>query len=71
MTREERNRLRRAVANYMQSEGCCCCSDYEQHQLDRGVLAKLLRVPMYKDGSGYDFTRYRDAQPRVKRRSYG
>jgi len=50
--------IRQAVADYMSSEGCSCCRgrDHEQHA---AALAKLLRVPKYKDRSGYDFARFR------------
>lgn len=50
--------IRQAVADYMQSEGCSCCegSDHAEHE---ARLAKLLRVPRYKDGSGYDFPKFR------------
>ena len=50
--------IRRAVADYMQSEGCSCCRNYEVHQEHKASLAKLLRVPKYKDGSGYNFGRF-------------
>jgi hypothetical protein len=51
--------IRRAVANYMYSEGCACCrgSDHDKH---KAVLAKLLRVSKYSDGSGYDFSKFRE-----------
>lgn len=51
--------IRIAVANYMGSEGCSCCqgSDHDDH---KEALAKLLNVPKYPDGSGYDFRRFRD-----------
>lgn len=51
--------IRRAVADYMRSEGCSCCGDYSAHQQHAAVLGKLLNVPAYKDGSGYDFRRFR------------
>lgn len=51
--------VRRAVADYMRSEGCGCCSDREEHKKDEERLGKLLGVKKYKDGSGYDFTKYR------------
>jgi methionine aminopeptidase len=51
--------IREAVANYMSSEGCACCRNIEAHKLHEAHLAKLLRVPKYKDGSGYDFGRFR------------
>lgn len=53
--------IRKAVAHYMASEGCSCCGNYEQHQVDAKALGRLLRVKPYADGSGYDFRRYRDA----------
>ena len=56
--------VRQAVAEYMQSEGCSCCRNYEKHVENAARLAKLLRVPKYKDGSGYDFSRYRTKRKR-------
>lgn len=58
MTPAERAALRQAVADYMQSEGCSCCENTEAHKAARQRLAKLLRVPLYGDKSGYDFNRY-------------
>lgn len=52
--------IRRLIANYMGSEGCSCCRDYEQHDIDKKKIAKLLKVPMYDDKSGYDFSLFRD-----------
>ncbi len=51
--------LRKAVADYMGSEGCSCCRNTEEHELNAARLAKLLNVRKYPDGSGYDFSRYR------------
>ena len=51
--------LRRAVADYMRSEGCSCCQDIDGHNKHKEALAKLLHVKKYSDGSGYDFGRYR------------
>lgn len=53
-----KEKLRGAVADYMWSEGCDCCrgNDHAEHA---ETLAKLLGVPPYPDGSGYDFTKYR------------
>jgi len=51
--------MRTAIADYMASEGCSCCRDDEGHRKHAEKLAKLLRVPKYKDGSGYDFSKYR------------
>lgn len=55
--------VRRAVADYMASEGCGCCSDEEKHAAAEAVLAKLLHVPKYPDGSGYDFRKFRTPKP--------
>jgi hypothetical protein len=51
--------IRKAVADYMSSEGCSCCQNVEAHQRHAAALAKLLHVPKYEDGSGYDFSRFR------------
>jgi hypothetical protein len=56
--------VRQAVADYMWSEGCSCCSDKQAHDAAKARLARLLRVPQYHDGSGYDF--YRFATERAK-----
>lgn len=53
------NGLRRAIADYMSSEGCGCCSDYEKHKEHERGIAVLLHVPKYKDGSGYNFAKFR------------
>lgn len=58
MSPEKFAAIRRAVADYMRSEGCGCCSDRAAHEADTERLAMLLRVPMYDDKSGYDFGRY-------------
>jgi len=55
-----RAELRTAVADYMWSEGCECCSNEEQHSKDSEALGKLLNVPKYPDGSGRDFSKYRN-----------
>lgn len=57
-----RSELRRALADYMRTEGCSCCRNNEAHAEAEARLAKLLKVPRYEDGSGYDFGRY--ATPR-------
>lgn len=50
--------VRQAIADYMQSEGCTCCRDIEAHEKHSARLGKLLRVPKYSDGSGYDFRKF-------------
>lgn len=54
--------VRTALADYIASEGCSCCQDKEEHQRAAESLAKLLKVPKYKDGSGYDFTKFKSKQ---------
>lgn len=51
--------VRTALADYMYAEGCSCCRDTEKHDEAAARLAKLLSVPAYSDGSGYDFSLYR------------
>lgn len=51
--------LRRAVADYMQSEGCSCCQNVEAHKRHASILAHLLDVPMYEDGYGYNFEQFK------------
>lgn len=58
--------IRRAVADYMWSEGCSCCRDGDAHKEHEAALAKLLRVPKYPDDSGYDFGRFRTKKKAVR-----
>jgi hypothetical protein len=51
--------IRKAFADYKYSEGCSCCQNTEAHAEAEKRLAKLLKVPMYKDRSGYDFEKFR------------
>jgi hypothetical protein len=51
--------VRTAIADYMQSEGCSCCQDVDAHKEHEKKLAELLDVPMYQDGSGYNFPQFR------------
>jgi methionine aminopeptidase len=55
--------IRQAIADYMGSEGCSCCQNIDAHKLHTARLAGLLDVPMYSDGSGYDFHQFRSEQP--------
>jgi excinuclease UvrABC ATPase subunit len=52
---EQKGNIRKAVADYMSSEGCSCCGDYEAHKDHKNALGVLLDVPKYDDDSGYDF----------------
>lgn len=53
-----KKQVREAISNYMRSEGCGCCSDAKDHEANAERLAKLLSVPKYKDGSGYNFPKF-------------
>lgn len=55
---EKLQAIRQAVADYMQSEGCSCCQNREKHNDAARRIAALLEVPMYDDGSGYDFDQF-------------
>jgi len=50
--------IRQAVADYMRSEGCSCCRDEMAHREHTAALAGLLDVPLYPDGSGYNFSQF-------------
>ena len=62
-TSDFRNAVRRAVADYMKSEGCSCCRDIDAHEKHAAALARLLKVPMYDDGSGWDFSIFASPVP--------
>lgn len=58
--------LRTAVADYMFSEGCGCCSDREEHDAHKARLGQLLDVPAEPNGDGdvwYNFNPYRTPRP--------
>lgn len=59
MTREEKKTLRTVVADLLQASGCSCCQDTPRWEQAQARLAKLLGVPKYKDGSGFDFSKFR------------
>lgn len=54
-----KEQLRKAVADYMRSEGCSCCQDVEAHRRHTKRLAELLDVPAYDDNSGYNFSQFK------------
>jgi hypothetical protein len=62
MTKQERAELRRLLGDYIASEGCSCCENIDEHKAAGDALGKLLKVSKYKDGSGYDFRRYRSLE---------
>ena len=49
--------IRQAIADYMGSEGCSCCRNIGDHNASKGILGKLLNVPMFSDKSGYNFSK--------------
>jgi hypothetical protein len=55
---DDKGKLKRAIADYMQSEGCDCCSNTDAHKEHKKILAEMLGVPKYSDGSGYNFKRF-------------
>lgn len=50
--------IRKALGDYIRSEGCSCCQNTEKHEKALARLGKLLRAKKFKDGSGYDFWSY-------------
>ncbi|MEK6879393.1 MAG: hypothetical protein AABY22_07295 [Nanoarchaeota archaeon] len=50
--------IRTALADYIKSEGCSCCRNIDEHNIAEEKLGKLLKIPKFKDGSGYDFWKY-------------
>lgn len=50
--------IRQVLADYIRYEGCSCCRNQEEQDKARAKLAGLLDVPMYDDGSGYDFNQF-------------
>lgn len=58
--------VRRILADYMQSEGCSCCRNDEPHEKAEAKLAKLLGVPKYSDGSGFNFNRFATTPTRFR-----
>lgn len=60
MEKKEREEIRKWVANLNVAAGCSCCRDDGKWELSQEKLAKLLKVPKYDDGSGYDFHKFAD-----------
>lgn len=59
--------VRRAVADYIRSEGCSCCRDYEAHEEAKTRLGNLLDVTPYSDGSGHNFSQHATPRKKVRR----
>jgi hypothetical protein len=51
--------VRKAVADYIYSEGCSCCQ-HDSHHSDGNKLGELLVVPQYSDESGVDWESARE-----------
>lgn len=51
--------IRNAFADYVASEGCSCCQNIDKHNEAAARLGKLLKVPKYDDGSGFDFYKFK------------
>lgn len=51
--------IRTAIADYMYSEGCSCCENTDKHKKAEIILAKLLKIPKYKDNSGFNFYKFK------------
>jgi hypothetical protein len=69
MSDQNIHKIRRAVAEYIASEGCSCCrgKDHDKHAAQ---LAQLLGVPQYEDGSGFDFYRFLPKRHALRRGAY-
>lgn len=52
-------KIRQAVADLISAEGCSCCRADERYDEAKERLAKLLKVPHFKDHSGYNFWLFR------------
>ena len=59
MKKNELEKIRELVADYMYSEGCSCCQNTDAHDETKKELAKILKVPKWKDGSGFNFGKFR------------
>jgi len=51
--------IRKAVADYIATEGCSCCQDVDGHKDAMERLGKMIKMKKYSDGSGYDYSLYR------------
>lgn len=53
--------IKKAVAELYCASGCSCCRDEKGWDKASEELAKLLDIPAYDDGSGFDFYSVRDS----------
>lgn len=57
-------RIRKLVVDLYCASGCSCCRDDEAWKKAGDELAKLLDIPPYKDGSGFNFYKVHDEYKR-------
>jgi hypothetical protein len=53
-----KHEIRKALSQYIRSEGCSCCRNEDKHREAAVKLAELLDIPKYSDGSGYNFYKF-------------
>lgn len=54
------DQIRMLVAQLYCASGCDCCRDTDEWNRASSVLAVMLGIPAYDDGSGFDFYKVRD-----------
>lgn len=47
--------LKLAFRDYVRTEGCDCCRDYEGHKEASDIVGKLLEFNKYPDSDDYNF----------------
>ena len=57
-------KIREGVANLICASGCSCCRDTDGWEEAKKLLAYILRVPKYSDGSGYNFSKFKTKRKR-------
>ena len=57
---ETTKRVREEVAKLYCASGCSCCRDDKAWEEAGKELARLLNIPPYEDGSGFNFYKVRD-----------
>ena len=55
---EFKKEVRELIANYMRSEGCTCCQDFEEHAKNKKLLGELLDCGKYDGEDDYNFHQY-------------
>ena len=48
------DKIRLAFCNYVRTEGCSCCEHDSHQKEDKEIICRLLKIPRYKDNSGWD-----------------